>query len=104
MLTREDTVMPEPLPFRWRDFAECLGMEVDDFYPFATAEEWEQEALFFCHRCVVRSECLEDALTVESRPNVAVWGVRGGVPEKERRKMVAKRMKEQQIKRKVAKP
>jgi WhiB family redox-sensing transcriptional regulator len=97
LLTREienDPILlePEPLPFRWRDHAACLGLPHDDFYPHRTAVAWEEEAKFWCNRCPVRTECLDDALRAEAHETV--WGVRGGLNEDERRPLVMKARRE----------
>jgi len=97
LLTRETEIdltllEPEPVPFRWRDYAACRDMPVDDFYPHRTAVAWEEEAKFWCKRCLVRTECLDDALRVESHEQV--WGIRGGLNENERKPLVAKAKRE----------
>ena len=61
----------------WRDRAVCAGVDVDLFYPEGTESGWE--ALEFCGRCPVRSECLSDALVTGE-----VFGIRGGMLARDR--------------------
>lgn len=75
---------------RWEEMALCLQTDPDAY----TTERGDGKlgllipARRICALCVVRSECLEDALVkgVEERP-----GIRGGLLERERRQLASQR-------------
>lgn len=57
---------PMPPVEDWSQDAECLGMDVDLFFPAvgrvgAGRIQWHQEAVDACKRCPVRRQCLDDA-------------------------------------------
>lgn len=62
----------------WQDFAGCLGVDPDLFFPERGAST--REAKEVCRGCVVREECLDYALA-----NGEKFGIWGGFSEKERR-------------------
>jgi WhiB family transcriptional regulator, redox-sensing transcriptional regulator len=62
----------------WRDYANCLGVDPDLFFP--ERGDTSADAKAVCRGCVVREECLEDALGNGER-----FGVWGGMSERERR-------------------
>jgi WhiB family redox-sensing transcriptional regulator len=64
----------------WQDRANCLGVDPDLFFP--GRGESTQEAKAICAGCVVRDECLEQAL---ARPEK--FGIWGGTSERERRRL-----------------
>ena len=69
----------------WRDRALCQGMDTNLFFADRGNEAKIQnaQAKAICQGCIVRFECLEDALN-EPQP----WfGVRGGLTAKERRRI-----------------
>lgn len=88
------------VPEDWTLDAECTqpGTDPEGFYPAkgGGASLSKKKALELCGRCVVRQKCLDDELAFEMgdigsedvRPEV--HGVRGGMVEKERRKLVQK--------------
>src|ERR1700740_477681 len=61
----------------WQDYANCLGVDPDLFFPERGAST--KEAKEVCRGCVVREECLEYALA-----NGEKFGIWGGMSEPER--------------------
>lgn len=68
----------------WWDQAACAGMGVELFFP--TDGTGLAAAQAICARCPVARTCLEEALTM---PDTEDFGVRGGMSERERRRMRA---------------
>ena len=64
----------------WQDYANCLGVDPDLFFPERGAST--KEAKEVCRGCVVREECLEYALQ-----NSEKFGIWGGMSERERRRI-----------------
>jgi WhiB family redox-sensing transcriptional regulator len=64
----------------WQDFANCLGVDPDLFFPERGAST--REAKEVCRGCVVREQCLEYALR-----NGEKFGIWGGMSERERRRI-----------------
>ena len=64
----------------WQDFANCLGVDPDLFFPERGAST--REAKEVCRGCVVRDDCLEFALQ-----NGEKFGIWGGMSERERRRI-----------------
>ena len=64
----------------WQDYANCLGVEPDLFFPERGAST--REAKEVCRGCVVRDDCLEYALQ-----NGEKFGIWGGMSERERRRI-----------------
>ena len=64
----------------WQDFANCLGVDPDLFFPERGAST--REAKEVCRGCVVRDDCLEYALA-----NGEKFGIWGGLSERERRRI-----------------
>ncbi len=64
----------------WHDFANCLGVDPDLFFPERGAST--REAKEVCRGCVVRDDCLEYALQ-----NGEKFGIWGGMSERERRRI-----------------
>jgi WhiB family redox-sensing transcriptional regulator len=64
----------------WQQFANCLGVDPDLFFPERGAST--REAKEVCRGCVVRDDCLEYALT-----NSEKFGIWGGMSERERRRI-----------------
>ena len=64
----------------WQDFANCLGVDPDLFFPERGAST--KEAKEVCRGCVVREDCLEYALS-----NSEKFGIWGGMSERERRRI-----------------
>jgi WhiB family redox-sensing transcriptional regulator len=62
----------------WQDYANCLGVDPDLFFPERGVPTREAKAV--CSGCVVREECLEYALA-----NGEKHGIWGGTSERERR-------------------
>lgn len=67
-------------PKTWWDFANCLGVEPDLFFPERGAST--KEAKEVCRGCVVREDCLEYALDHGEK-----FGIWGGMSERERRRL-----------------
>jgi WhiB family redox-sensing transcriptional regulator len=64
----------------WQDYANCLGVDPDLFFPERGAST--KEAKEVCRGCVVREDCLEYALQ-----NSEKFGIWGGMSERERRRI-----------------
>lgn len=64
----------------WRDYAACLGMDPDLFFP--ERGESVAAAKEVCQDCPVRLTCLQYALD-----NNEKFGIWGGVSERERRRI-----------------
>lgn len=80
----------------WEEQSACRGADVELF--FAVEEEQQKEALEFCARCDVRTECLEYA--IENREMYGIWG---GMLESDRRAFIRdlrRREREQRERRK----
>jgi WhiB family redox-sensing transcriptional regulator len=69
----------------WEQFAECRKDSPDNM--FVTGAD-QNVAKKICLRCVVRPECLQEALD-----NQIEWGVWGGMTERERRALLRNRKK-----------
>ena len=54
----------------WQDFANCLGVDPDLFFPERGAST--REAKEVCRGCVVRGDCLEYAL--QNSEKFGIWG------------------------------
>lgn len=64
----------------WHEYANCLGVDPDLFFPERGAST--REAKEVCRGCVVRDQCLEFALA-----NGEKFGIWGGMSERERRRI-----------------
>ncbi len=64
----------------WTDYANCLGVDPELFFPERGAST--REAKEVCRGCVVRLDCLEYALV-----NAEKFGIWGGMSERERRRV-----------------
>ena len=71
------TYIPDP---RWYSQAACRGTSSpEDFFPEKEEYEKMQRALRVCRGCMVKRECLLEALTTESRRGYRyTFGIRGG--------------------------
>ena len=72
-------------PEAWMVAANCLGrtelfFAPDDSESRAQRKYRESQAKAVCHECVVRSECLTEAMSADER-----FGIWGGLTERERR-------------------
>ena len=76
-------VEPDP---DWHDYANCLGVDPDLFFPERGAST--RTAKGICRECTVRDECLEFAIVSSEK-----FGIWGAMSERERRKI----RKERQI-------
>ena len=70
----------EPEELDWQNYANCLGVDPDLFFPERGAST--REAKEVCRGCVVQDECLEFALS-----NGEKFGIWGGKSERERRRV-----------------
>jgi WhiB family redox-sensing transcriptional regulator len=70
----------------WRQKAACRGLDPEIFYP--ASEDDAEPAKAVCAVCVVRTPCLEYALS--NREHDGIWG---GATEKERRRIIRQRRK-----------
>ena len=64
----------------WWDYANCLGVDPDLFFPERGAST--KEAKEVCRGCIVREDCLEYALSHGEK-----FGIWGGMSERERRRL-----------------
>ena len=82
-------IVEESLDRSWQEYANCLGVDPDLFFPERGAST--REAKEVCRGCVVRDECLEYALH-----NSEKFGIWGGMSERERRRIRRQRALERQ--------
>ena len=68
------------LDMSWQEFANCLGVDPDLFFPARGASTREAKEVW--RGCVVRDGCLEYALQ-----NGEKFGIWGGMSERERRRI-----------------
>ena len=68
----------------WRLYASCMGLDWTLFFP--QRGESVRAAREVCKPCVVKEQCLEDALQ-----RIEPAGVRGGLSARERRTIVRNR-------------
>lgn len=68
----------------WQDLALCAQTDPEAFFPEKGGSTTSAKRV--CMACEVRTECLEDALATRER-----YGVRGGMSERERLKIVQAR-------------
>ena len=73
-------VATDPDDRTWQDYANCLGVDSDLFFPERGAST--REAKEVCRGCIVRAQCLEYALV-----NSEKFGIWGGMSERERRRI-----------------
>ena len=73
----------------WQEYANCLGVDPDLFFPERGAST--REAKEVCRGCVVRDDCLEFALI-----NGEKFGIWGGMSERERRRIRRQRAVDRQ--------
>jgi len=65
---------------QWRDRANCRGVDPNLFFP--ERGESTRDAKAVCQGCTVRHHCLVDALVTGEK-----FGIRGGLSERERRRL-----------------
>jgi WhiB family transcriptional regulator, redox-sensing transcriptional regulator len=80
MLPSSATGLTDDTDRSWQDYANCLGVDPDLFFPERGAST--REAKEVCRGCVVREDCLEYALD-----NGEKFGIWGGLSERERRRI-----------------
>jgi WhiB family redox-sensing transcriptional regulator len=68
---------------QWADRGACRGSDPDELFVQGAAQN---RAKSVCQGCVVRTECLSDAL--DNRTEFGVWG---GMTERERRALLKRR-------------
>jgi WhiB family redox-sensing transcriptional regulator len=73
-------VATDPEDNTWQDYANCLGVDPDLFFPERGAST--REAKEVCRGCIVRGQCLEYALVHSEK-----FGIWGGMSERERRRI-----------------
>lgn len=73
---------PAPAPLSWKDYANCLGVNPDLFFP--ERGESAQPAKAICAGCTVREECLE----ANFHEKKGVWG---GLDQRQRQSLRAAR-------------
>lgn len=84
----DDTPGRESVFAEWRLEAACRGMDTALFYP-ECHERHPDEVKEACARCTVAAECLAFALE-----NGEVYGMWGGLPVRQRRKIRRQRREE----------
>jgi WhiB family transcriptional regulator, redox-sensing transcriptional regulator len=75
---RRSLTAPARFAARWRELAACRGAVLDLFFP--ERGESAEPVRRVCARCPVRQPCLDYAIT-----NRIVYGIWGGLTERERR-------------------
>lgn len=68
----------------WQEYAACLSISVELFFPLVEQESDDAKAI--CGSCMVKEPCLEFAIEAGER-----FGVWGGLDPQERRSVVSKR-------------
>ena len=71
---------PRPMPEDWRTEAACRTTDPTVFFD----ERQGTRALAICAACPVRSDCLQDALTL---PRNEDQGIRGGMTQRQRHRL-----------------
>lgn len=72
----------------WKSQAACTGMPVEIFYRDCRPSRSVKD---ICSSCAVRTECLAEALAVETLGDLAcIYGYRGGKSADERRHLLRK--------------
>lgn len=75
----------------WQDAA-CIGMDLAMFFPGPGRQSGPvnpaRKAKQVCADCPVRSDCLAEAVEIESANDAARIGIRGGLSADERRRLV----------------
>jgi WhiB family redox-sensing transcriptional regulator len=56
----------------WMDYAACLGVDPEAFFPVSTVAVEAEPALRVCRRCQVRDRCLRMAERIPQ--TIGVWG------------------------------
>ena len=74
----------DPAETTWQELARCAEVDPEIFFP--EKGQPTAPAKKVCLSCEVRTECLEDAIAKDER-----FGVRGGMSERERRRLAASR-------------
>ena len=64
----------DPEDNTWQDYANCLGVDPDLFFPSVVRP---REAKEVCRGCIVRAQCLEYALVHSEK-----FGIWGGMSER----------------------
>ena len=75
----------EVRPTLWQDFAECRLNPHINFYPDQDDLRAVLRAKKVCRECMVRDECLEEAIVKRE------FGVWGGTTERDRARMIVNR-------------
>jgi hypothetical protein len=73
-------------PHAWTDKAECLRAPLEVFFPEIVGDVTDrpyQQAKRFCEVCVVRQQCLDEAMQIEKELPYR-FGVFGGLNPRER--------------------
>jgi WhiB family redox-sensing transcriptional regulator len=68
MISRRETISPVAVHLStrreddWRTFANCAGLDVDDFFPDNRGHQVPQQVIAVCANCEVVQQCLDWAL------------------------------------------
>lgn len=69
----------------WMHHAACKGADPDWFHPTKETAHYYQNAFALCDQCIVRTPCLEYAMSF--LPQNDLHGIYGGTTARERRAM-----------------
>ena len=84
MSGRRQSALPKEAAGPWADYANCLGLDPDLFFPERGESSLAvEEAKKVCAGCRVRESCLSYAMT----PPIITTGVWGGMSAKERQRL-----------------
>ncbi len=88
------------MPDDWRTEAACIDQPTRWFFPASIDTLSRERALRICQSCDVRIDCLKDALAEEDgRNRREVAGIRGGLTEDERARVLLKRRRQRYARR-----
>lgn len=81
---------------RWWEKAACAGADTDIFFPLGKKGRKKEDdsntpevIKLFCERCPVRSECFDEAMSVQGINRYdKLYGIWGGTTEYTRRKIM----------------
>ncbi|MGH7485736.1 MAG: WhiB family transcriptional regulator [bacterium] len=72
----------------WRDLGECVGEDPEDWYPVSGVGA---DAIRKCNCCMVKAQCLDDALSFEGSQVLSgnrIFGIRAGLMASQRKKLI----------------
>ena len=88
MSGRRQSLEPKPPPGDWADYANCIGLPADWFFPSKGSPQSDvDQAKAVCAGCSVAAACLAYAET----PPIIMTGVWGGLSARERQRLRRRR-------------